>query len=95
MCGMESDWDGTDDVAKKKVYPRAIMDLMGVSGKDKDKLGVKMLKSKKLEDLDEEVQKVLLRVLQTMIIRMGNIFSTVRREGDGHDSFESNRICTN
>lgn len=48
--------------ARKKVYLRALMDLMGFLGKDKAKRGVKMLKSNKLENLDEEVRKVLLRI---------------------------------
>lgn len=54
---MESQWDLCDDRAKNNVYPRAFMDLIGVSRKDNAKIGVKMFNSKKLEDLDEQLRK--------------------------------------
>lgn len=36
--------DDREGVLTKKIFPRAILDFVGVSGKDKAKLGVKMSK---------------------------------------------------
>lgn len=47
-------WDGSSDVQKRKIFPRALLDLDGVSGKDKAKVGVNMLKSKMMENLPED-----------------------------------------
>lgn len=52
---------------KKKIYPRALMDFMGVSGTDKAKIGVKMLKSKKMTELSELSSKVLIRVTRSLV----------------------------
>lgn len=74
--GLEAQWDVHDDRPKKKVYPRALVDIMGASGNDKAKLGMNMFKSKKQENLDEQLWKVLLRVGQNMIIWLGNTYLT-------------------
>lgn len=40
--------DEQDGNGKKRIFPRALMDFMKVSGKDKAKLWIKHLKGKKV-----------------------------------------------
>lgn len=46
------------------------MDLMGVSGKDKAKIGVKMLQNKKIEELSDVSSKILISVARSMIHKL-------------------------
>lgn len=73
--------EGGSDLLKNRIFPRALFDFVGVSGKDKTKMGVKMLKSKLLDDVPEDSKNVLLRVASNIVYKVMDTF--LRSDGRG------------
>lgn len=70
---------GTDSSTSKKVLPRHIMDLMRVSGRHNDILGVRELKDKKSCDVEETQCNYLVQVVKNNIVNVA--FSFLPNDG--------------
>lgn len=81
--GSETKGEEENCVMKKKVYPRALMDFMGVKGKEKAKIGVKKFKGQNIEELKEKDSKVLVRVTRSIISKVAE--TLLPSDGKGLD----------
>lgn len=56
-----------DAMMSEKVSCRHIMDVIGISGRDKGRLGLRRLKKMKMNQLESQKRKLLLRVFRTIV----------------------------